>query len=133
MKVPLGIDSSHIRHGRGSVRPYIHGPAELPEFLKQVFGAVVLEHVRFDSKSSHVELRIGDSTIVVEAGALPADVKPWTSSVYVYVEDVDAVYSKAIALGAKVVAAVEEKPYQERQGGFTDAAGSTGWVATYKP
>jgi PhnB protein len=129
----LNIDSSHIRHGRGSVRPYVHGPVELPGFLQRVFGAVVLERVQFDSGSSHVELRIGDSTIVVEAGKLPADVKPWNCSVYVYVDDVDTVHSKAIALGAKEIAPVEDKPYHERQGGFNDAAGNTWWVATYKP
>jgi PhnB protein len=129
----LSINPSHVRHGRGSVRPYIHGPVELPEFLQQVFGAVELERFEFDSKSFHVELRIEDSTVVVEAGDLPTDVKPWTSSVYVYVHDVDAVHSRAIALGAKLLAPVEDKPYQERQGGFIDAAGNTWWVATYKP
>ena len=128
----MSTDSSHVRHGSGSIRPYIHGPVGLPVFLQQVFGAVELERFEFGPRSFHAELRIGDSTVVVEAGDLPPDVKPWTSSVYVYVDDVDAVHSRAIALGARVLAPVEDKPYQERQGGFIDAAGNTWWVATFR-
>lgn len=76
--------------------------------------------------------RIGDSVVVIEAGELSAEVKPWRGFVYVYVEDVDTVFARAIELGAKVLAPVEAKPYQERQGGFLDAAGNTWRVATYK-
>lgn len=87
----------------------------------------------FGPQSFHVEMQIGDSTIVIEAGELPPDVKPWLGSVYVYVADVDAVHARALSLGARLLAAVEDKPYKERQGGFIDAAGNTWWVATYKP
>lgn len=124
------MTSNHIRHGHGAVRPYLHGPVGLPEFLRQVFGAVELERFEFGPDSCHVEMRIGDSILVVEAGDLPLDVRPWTGSVYVYVPDVDTVYSRALALGATSLSAVEDKPYKERQGGFVDAAGNTWWVAT---
>jgi PhnB protein len=121
----------HIRQGHGAVRPYLHGPVGLPEFLRQVFGAVELERFEFGPESVHVEMQIGDSTVVVEAGELPPDVRPWVGSVYVYVPDVDAVYLRALELGATSLSAVEDKPYDERQGGFIDAGGNTWWVATY--
>ena len=124
--------ASYIRHGRGSVRPYLHGPVGLPEFVRAVFQAVELERHEFGPQSFHVEMQVGDSVVVIEAGELPAEIKPWQSSVYVYVEEVDAVFARAVQLGAKVLASVEDKPYQERQGGFLDAAGNTWWVATYK-
>ena len=124
------MTSNHIRHGHGAVRPYLHGPVGLPEFLRQAFGAVELERFEFGPDSFHVEMRIGDSILVVEAGDLPSDVKPWTGSVYVYMPDVDTVYSRALALGATSLSPVEDKPYRERQGGFVDAAGNTWWVAT---
>lgn len=123
---------SHIRHGRGSVRPYLHGPVGLPEFLRAVFQALELERHEFGPQSFHVEMQVGDSVVVIEAGELPDEVKPWQGSVYVYVEDVDAVLARAVERGAKLLAPVEDKPYQERQGGFLDAAGNTWWVATYK-
>ena len=125
--------NKHIRHGVGSVRPYIHGPVTLIDFIKQVFGAVELERHEFDSESFHVELQIGDSVIALEAGKLPENVTAWTSSVYVYVENVDATYKKAMQLKAESIAAPVDKPYMERQAGFRDAAGNTWWVGTYHP
>ena len=129
----MTINANHIRQGRGTVRPYLYGPVDLPEFVRQVFGAIEVERFEFGPRSFHVEMQIGDSTIVIEAGELPPEVKPWVASVYVYVVDVDAVHARALSLGAKLLAAVEDKPYKERQGGFIDAAGNTWWVATYKP
>lgn len=122
---------SHVRHGIGTVRPYLHGPATLPEFLEKTFQAVELERHDFGPESFHVELQIGDSVVVVEAGELPDDVPPWMGSVYVYVEDVDAVYRRALENGAEALAGPEDKPYDERQAGFLDGAGNTWWVATY--
>lgn len=129
----MAIIGSHIRQGRGSVRPYLYGPVDLPGFVQDVFNAVEVERFEFGPQSFHVEMQIGDSTVVIEAGELPPDVKPWIGSVYVYVPDVDAVHARALAHGARQLAAVEDKPYKERQGGFIDAAGNTWWVATYIP
>jgi len=128
----MGTSKKHVRNGMGSVRPYFHGPLELLDFLTQVFGAVERERHDFDEQSCHVELQIEDSIVVVEAGILPADVNPWRCSIYVYVENVDAVYSRAIGLGAKSLAEPSDKPYQERQAGFHDVAGNTWWISTYQ-
>jgi PhnB protein len=125
-------NKSHVRQGHGTVRPYLRGPIELPEFVRQVFGAIELERFDFGPDNFHIEMQIGDSTIVIEAGELPPHIKPWVCSVYVYVPDVDAAYARALSLGATELAPVEDKPYQERQGGFVDAAGNTWWVSTYK-
>lgn len=121
----------HVRHGIGAVRPYIHGPIELLDFVRKTFGAVELERHEFGPENFHVELLIEDSVIVIEAGELPANIAPWTCSIYVYVEHVDDVYDRAIALGAKSLAEVQDKPYQERQAGFTDVAGNTWWIASF--
>ena len=48
-----------------------------------------------------------------------------------YVENVDAVYRRAIELGARSIAAPEDKPYRERQAGFVDLGGNTWWVSRY--
>lgn len=122
----------HIRHGIGSVRPYIHGPVSLLEFVIEVFGARELERHEFGPESFHAELSIEDSVLVVEAGELPPGVEKWTNSIYVYVENVDAAYDKAMTLGATSVSEPVEKPYQERQAGFKDPAGNTWWIGTYR-
>ena len=118
---------NHVRNGFGAVRPYLQGPLQLPDFVQQVFGAQVIE--RHDSGPTL--LKIGDGAVWIEAGELPLGIKPWTGSVYVYVADVDAVFARAVALGAGVIAEPVDKPYAERQCGFTDAGGNTWWVSTY--
>lgn len=125
--------TQYIRFGFGSVRPYLHGPVDLPEFLRKAFGAIELERHEFGPESFHVASRIGDSVVIIEAGTLPRDVPPWVGSVYVYVDDVDGVYRRALELGATSIAEPEEKPYSERSAGFKDTAGNIWWIATYKP
>jgi PhnB protein len=122
----------HVRHGFGAVRPYVHGPVALLDFVKETFGATELERHEFGPDSYHVELRIGDSVLVIEAGDLPGDVPAWTNSIYVYVDDVDAVFAQALTLGATSIAEITDKPYDERQGGFRDMAGNVWWVSTFK-
>lgn len=127
----MATQSTHVRHGIGSVRPYLYGPLELLDFVTQTFEAVEIERHEFGPRSFHVEVQIGDSVIALEAGELPSDVSSWTNSIYVYVTDVDAVYGRALMLGAKPLAPLEDKPYNERRAGFKDAAGNTWWIATY--
>ena len=109
------------------MRPYLHGPIDLPRFLEKTFDAVILE----ENQDGPTLLQIGDSLVWVEAGELPPNVTPWVGSVYVYVEDVDTVYARAIELGAKSIAAPENKPYNERQAGFVDTGQNTWWVSRY--
>jgi PhnB protein len=122
----------HVRHGLGSVRPYVHGPVELLHFVKTTFDAVEIERHEFGPQNFHVEMQIGDSVLVIEAGDVTGHTSPWTCSIYVYVKDVDAVYERAMTLGVKSISPPTEKPYQERQAGVIDSAGNTWWIATFK-
>jgi PhnB protein len=121
--------TKHIRHGVGSVRPYLYGRLDMLELVKRAFGAVELEHLKMGN-GAHVEAKIGDSMIVMEVSDPPhPGGKP--ASIYVYVDDVDASYQRALAAGATSVAAPEEKPYQERAAGVKDSFGNTWYIATY--
>jgi len=123
--------NNHVRHGFGTVRPYLYGPYELPEFLVAVFDAREIErHEAPGRRAAHVELAIGDGMVVVEAGEMPPEVSPTQASVYVYVPDVDAAYRRALDAGAEAITAPEDKPYGERGCGFR-ACGNTWWVATH--
>ena len=126
------MPNTHIRHGFGTVRPYLYGAYELPAFLVDVFGAREVErHEAPDRRAAHVELVLGDGALVVEAGEMPPGHVPTWASVYVYVEDVDAVYQRAIEAGAESLAAPEDKPYGDRGCGFR-AFGNIWWVATHQ-
>ena len=54
----------HVHRGFGSVRPYLHGSADLPTFLEKTFDAVVLER----NEGGPTLLQIGDSC----SGSRPA-------------------------------------------------------------
>jgi PhnB protein len=65
-----------MRHGIATLRPYLYGPPALVDWMKKTFGAQVLERTGAEG-GEHVELKIGDSVLVLETGgALPAD-KPY--------------------------------------------------------
>ena len=121
----------HVRHGIGSVRPYVHGHLELWELVRDAFDAVELERHEFGPKSFHIEARIGDSVVVLETGD-PPSADAAAGSIYVYVADVDSAYGRALDHGAVSIAAPQDKPYQERQAGVRDAFGNTWWIATYR-
>ena len=119
----------HIRHGVGSVRPYLYGRLDMLELVKRAFGAVELEHLPVGN-GAHVEAKIGDSMLVMEVGDPPhPGGKP--ASIYVYVDDVDAAYNRALAAGATPISVPEDKPYQERAAGVKDSFGNIWYIATY--
>jgi len=126
------MSTKHIRHGIGSVRPYLYGRLDLPDLLKKAFGAEELERVPVGGdKGFHIETKIGDSIVVLEVGD-PPHPGGTRASIYVYVEDVDAAYKRALEAGATSVGAPSDKPYQERSAGIKDSYGNTWYIATYR-
>lgn len=122
---------SHVRHGFGAARAYVHGHLDLWELVREAFGAVELERFEFGPRSFHIEARIGDSVVVLETGDPPhPEGRP--GSIYVYVPDVDAAWRRALECGAVSLAAPEDKPYRERQAGVRDSFGNTWWIATWR-
>ncbi|WP_437578030.1 VOC family protein [Sorangium sp. So ce887] len=121
----------HIRHGIGAVRPYVFGHLDLTDFVKRAFGAVELERQQMGPDSFHVELQIDDSVVVLETGE-PRPANATVASIYVYVDDVDAAYARALQFGAVSIAAPEDKPYDERAAGVKDSFGNIWWISTYK-
>lgn len=120
---------AHIRHGIGSVRPYIYGGIDVIDFIRETFTAEVVERLPAGPNGFHVEFRVGDSVLVLEAGEF-GDNRP-RSSIYVYVPDVDATYQRAIRAGAESVSKPEDKRYQERVAGVHDSFGNTWYISTY--
>jgi len=53
-------------------------------------------------------------------------------SILLYVEDVDAVFNKAIAAGAKVVKPVQDQFYGDRSGFIEDPFGHRWGISTHK-
>jgi uncharacterized glyoxalase superfamily protein PhnB len=116
--------------GVRNVNPYllVEDPASLVSFLSDVFGAVVDERLTFEGETQHVQMRVGDATVMIGAA------RGWPAApamLYVYVDDCDATYARAIAAGAEPVMEPADMYYGDRHGGVRDSAGNTWWIATH--
>ena len=109
------------------------------EFYKQAFGAQEIHRMPAPGgKIAHAELRIGDSMIFLndefgESASVPreATASP-RMSLFVYVEDVDATFNRAVQAGARVDMAVDDMFWGDRYGKLTDPFGHQWGIATHK-
>ena len=107
-------------------------------FYKEAFGAEELNRMPGpDGKIMHAEIKIGDSIIMLgeenpEWGALsPLSTKGTPGSLHIYVDDADAVYSKALRAGAKTKMPLEDAFWGDRYGKVTDPFGHEWGIATH--
>ena len=107
----------------------VRDAAKAIEFYKEVFGATEVMRMNYpDSpKIAHAEIKIrnhvlmlGDENPQMGAFAPPLDGKMPSSSVMIYVADVDAVINKAVAKGAKSMMLVMDMFWGDRYGKFLD-------------
>jgi uncharacterized glyoxalase superfamily protein PhnB len=103
-------------------RLFARDPKGLVAFIKRVFRATGT--YREDRPS---ELRIGDSIIMVNDDSARG---PATAFLYVYVDDTDAAYRRAVAAGARSIETPGDQPYGDRRAMVEDPWGNTWQMAT---
>ena len=112
------------RKGCRTVTPYLHpkGAPAYIEFLKRAFGA---DRGRAASRPGrrvmHAQVRIGNA--VLELGD-PDPRAPMPTTFYLYVDDADALYHRAVAAGATPLAAACRQSYGDRVASVQDAIGT---------
>lgn len=123
------VGQKFIHHGIGTARPYVYGGLDLLDFARNVFGATELERNSI-RKGFHVQAQIGDSVVVLSATDPPHEMAT-KASIYVYVEDVDATYKRALAEGATSVSEPADRPWRGRNAGVRDTFGNVWYIETY--
>lgn len=129
-----------VPDGYHTATPYliVKEAAKALEFYKRAFGAA--ETMRMagpKGKIMHAEIKIGDSPIMLaeecpEMGAIsPQSLGSSSISLLLYVENVDALTSQAIAAGAKVLRPVQNQFYGDRSGTVEDPFGHHWTIATH--
>lgn len=114
-----------IPEGWHSLTPrlVVSDTARLVEFLKQAFGAT--GDFRTDSPSV---IKIGDSMVMV-SGVGPRQAMP--AFLYLYVDDIDATYQRALKAGAVSIEEPQDLPYGDRRGMVEDPCGNVWQIATH--
>ena len=116
--------------GYHTVTPYLVGKdvESLITFLKEAFDAEESERVpNSDGTTRHAEVRIGDSVVMMGT----ARGKPSMSGMlYVYTEEVDTAYSRALNAGGESIAQPENQFYGDRAAGVKDSQGNIWYIAT---
>lgn len=121
MKIPAGYQQ---------VMPYliVRDAAKFIDFTSKVFGAVErLRIMRDERHIKHAEIKIGDSVIMFADAT--EQFGPRTAALFVYVEDADQTYHKALAEGATSVMPMSDQEYG-RSGGVADPFGNLWWPTT---
>ncbi len=123
---------SPIPEGFHTATPFliVQDADALVEFMKEGLSAEEVYCLRRDDNGSvmHAQMKIGDSMIMVGgASGMPE----MLGAVYLYLEDADAAYEKAVAAGGVSVMAPSDQFYGDRMGGIKDKFGNTWWFATH--
>ena len=134
---------SPVPEGHHTVTPQLtlDNAAQAIEWYKKGLGAE--EVSRFagpDGKIMHAELRIGDSRIMLNdammGGKGPKAMGGSPASLWVYVENCDALFGRAVAAGAQVVKGgmgnIQDQFWGDRSGSVVDPHGYTWTIATRK-
>jgi len=128
-----------IPEGYHSVTPYlvIDGAEEAIRFYTQALGATEVLRLPMAGKIGHAEIKIGDSHVMLSDEWPDMDIRGpksrggATSSLMVYVEDVDAAFARAVAAGATIERPVEEQFYGDRNGAIVDPFGHRWTISTH--
>ncbi len=131
--IPVGMHSitAHLT---------VKGAAAAIEFYKKAFGAVELARMPMpDGKLGHAHLKIGDSHLLLnDEPNFPGSCKsPQTLggnsvALQLYVEDVDAVFNRAVAAGAQAFMPPADMFWGDRYGQLNDPFGQRWSIATHK-
>jgi PhnB protein len=132
--------SQAIPHAFHTVTPslIVRGGTQAIDFYKKALGAEELMRMAGPGgKITHAELKIGDSIIFLtdempEMGTKsPQTLGGTASSLYLYVEDVDTAFQRAIDAGGKTSMPLADMFWGDRFGSFVDPFGHTWGLSTH--
>ena len=134
---------SAVPEGFHTVTPQLtlDNAAQAIDWYKKALGAEeVARAAGPDGKILHAELRIGDSRIMLNdammGGQGPKAIGGSPASLWIYVEDCDALFNRAVAAGGQVQAGpmgqMTDQFWGDRSGTFTDPHGYRWTIATRK-
>jgi PhnB protein len=121
----------YIPAGLHTVNAYLHPLRAEPliKFMERAFGASGVEkYASPDGVIHHARVTVVDS--VIEMGEAHGPYQPMPTMFYLYVQDVDAAYWRAVNAGAESISAPADQAYGDRTAGVKDVFGNQWYLAT---
>ena len=135
------MTSKPARVPQPAVTPYltVKGAAKAIEYYKKVFGAEeTMRLAEPDGRIGHAEITISGSPLMLsdeypDLDALgPQSRGGSTVGIHLYVEDVDEVFSRAMAEGGKMLRPVKDEFYGDRSGKLADPFAHIWYISSRK-
>jgi PhnB protein len=130
-----------IPEGYHSVTPYlvVDDAAAAIDFYKEAFGATEVLRMPMGDRIGHAEIKIGDSHVMLADEFPERNIKGpkprggETSSLMIYIPDVDTAFKRALDAGGTVDPGMELKDqfYGDRSGTVVDPFGHKWTLATH--
>lgn len=113
-----------------TVIPYllVSNGLDFLDFMQNLFNAEIVSKQMHNEKTlMHAELKIGNATIM--CGEASGEWEPLTASLFIYVNNADFSYAKALELGCTSVMELSDQPYG-RTCGVKDIFGNVWWITS---
>ena len=125
------LTSAPAAEGLGTVLPYVHPERarQYIDFLKRAFGAEELAVIEQSGCVMHAAVRVGDAVLEMDEPVDRTDLP--SSGFFLFVQDVDAAYTRALAAGATAVRPPDDIPYGLRSAVVRDPGGYLWWPARW--
>jgi PhnB protein len=124
--------TGYRREGLGDVTPCLlpKGTPQVIDFLMRAFQADEVErHATRQGTIQHATVRIGDS--IIELGEAHGPFQPMPTMFYLYVENADAWYERAMQAGATSISPPADQHYGDRVAAVQDPFGNEWYMATH--
>ena len=125
------VGPKHIPEGLRAVNVYLHPRSadQVIDFMKRALAAEELaRYVGPDGTILHARVKIGDS--VVEMGEAHGPYQPMPTMFYLYVDECDALYLRALEAGAISLSEPTDQPYGDRTASVRDPFENVWYLAT---
>ena len=121
---------SPVPEGFHTVTPYLMVPDadDLVEFMGRAFGATEVFRARGAHGGLHVEVRLGDSMVMI--GGMQSG-EPQPAAIFLYMDGVDDIYDRALEAGATSIEEPADRITEGyRRAGVSDPFGNAWFIAT---
>ena len=127
------MDVKPIPDGYQTVIPYliVPDPAAGGRVPQRAFAATEMHRMKQPSPARSGTPRSRSATRSIMMGQARGEWPPMPCGIYLYVDDTDAAYARALEAGATTVMAPADQFYGDRNAGVKDAAGNLWWMATH--